>query len=239
VSLGKLRQKRDRSGLKIRDLRRPTESGSPPALRTFLAIADLWGLMEEHRLLVLGYPSRSTYHNWCKQAREHGAFTLNVDVLARISALLGIHQALGILFPTERLGAEWLRTAHNAVFFGGRPPLDLVSSGSQDGLLSVRHFLDGARGGHYMRPNAIYEASTPYTATRKSSSGDGHFRTGAAAYLPPDPHAISTHRTVRYGCDDSRSFGGNGTRRLDERSGRGGEDRSAAAKRMGAWCPQR
>src|SRR5258707_9433386 len=46
---------------------------SPPALRTFLAIADLWGLTEEQRLLVLGYPSRSTYHNWCKQAREHGA----------------------------------------------------------------------------------------------------------------------------------------------------------------------
>src|SRR5664279_3066275 len=56
---------------------------SPPALRTFLAIADLWGLTEEQRLLVLGYPSRSTYHNWCKQAREHGAFTLDVDVLAR------------------------------------------------------------------------------------------------------------------------------------------------------------
>ena len=73
---------------------------SPPALRTFLAIADLWRLTEEQRLLVLGYPSRSTYHNWCKQAREHGAFTLDVDVLARISAVLGIHQALGILFPT-------------------------------------------------------------------------------------------------------------------------------------------
>src|SRR5438309_9370196 len=56
---------------------------SPPALRTFLAIADLWGLTEEQRLLVLGYPSRSTYHNWCKQAREHGAFTLDVDVLMR------------------------------------------------------------------------------------------------------------------------------------------------------------
>ena len=53
---------------------------SPPALRTFLAIADLWRLTEEQRLLVLGYPSRSTYHNWCKQAREHGAFTLDVDV---------------------------------------------------------------------------------------------------------------------------------------------------------------
>jgi hypothetical protein len=138
---------------------------SAPALRTFLAIADLWGLTEEQRLLVLGYPSRSTYHNWCKQAREHGAFTLDVDVLARISAVLGIHQALGILFPTERLGAEWLRTAHNAVVFGGRPPLDLVTSGSQDGLLSVRRFLDGARGGLYMQPNTIDEAFTPYSDT--------------------------------------------------------------------------
>jgi hypothetical protein len=135
---------------------------SAPSLRTFLAIVDLWGLTEEQRLLVLGYPSRSTYHNWCKQAREHGAFTLDVDVLTRISAVLGIHQALGILFPTERLGAEWLRTAHNAVVFGGRRPLDLVISGSQDGLLSVRRFLDGARGGLYMQPNAIDEAFTPY-----------------------------------------------------------------------------
>src|SRR6476661_7393136 len=135
---------------------------SAPGLRTFLAIADLWGLTEEQRRLVLGYPSRSTYHNWCKQAREHGAFTLDVDVLARISAVLGIHQALGILFPIERLGGEWLRTAHNAVVFGGRPPLDLVTSGSQDGLLSVRRFLDGARGGLYMQPNAIDESFTPY-----------------------------------------------------------------------------
>ena len=136
---------------------------SPPALRTFLAIADLWGLTEEQRLLVLGYPSRSTYHNWCKQAREHGSFVLDVDVLTRISAVFGIHEALGILFPTERLGVEWLRTPHNAIVFGGRPPLDLVTSGSQDGLLTVRRFLDGARGGIYMQPNEIDRAFVPYS----------------------------------------------------------------------------
>jgi hypothetical protein len=138
---------------------------SAPALRTFLAIADLWGLTEEQRLLILGYPSRSTYHNWCKQAREHGAFTLDVDVLTRISAVFRIHQGLGILFPTERHGVEWLRTPHSAVVFGGRPPLDLVTCGSQDGLLSVRRFLDGARGGLYMQPNSIDEAFTPYDDT--------------------------------------------------------------------------
>src|SRR5262245_7067182 len=136
---------------------------SPPALRTFLAIADLWGLTEEQRLLVLGYPSRSTYHNWCKQAREHGSFVLDVDVLTRISAVFGIHQALRILFPTEHLGAEWLRTPHDAIVFGGRPPLDLVTSGSQDGLLTVRRFLDGARGGIYMQPNEIDRAFVPYS----------------------------------------------------------------------------
>jgi hypothetical protein len=135
---------------------------SAPALRTFLAIADLWGLTEEQRLLILGYPSRSTYHNWCKQAREHGAFTLDVDVLTRISAVFGIHQGLGILFPTEQLGVEWLRSRHSAIIFGGRPPLDLLTCGSQDGLLSVRRFLDGARGGLYMQPNAIDEAFAPY-----------------------------------------------------------------------------
>src|SRR5258708_36602956 len=96
---------------------------SAPALRTFLAIADLWGLTEEQRLLILGYPSRSTYHNWCKQAREHGAFTLDVDVLTRISAVLGIHQGLGILLPTEQLRVERLRTPPSPVPFGGaRPP---------------------------------------------------------------------------------------------------------------------
>jgi hypothetical protein len=138
---------------------------SAPALRTFLAIADLWGLTEEQRLLVLGYPSRSTYHNWCKQAREHGAFTLDVDVLTRISAVFGIHQAFGIIFLEERLSVDWLRNPHNAVVFGGHPPLDLITKGSQDGLLSVRRFLDGARGGLYMQPNTIDEAFTPYDDT--------------------------------------------------------------------------
>jgi hypothetical protein len=135
---------------------------SAPALRTFLAIADLWELTEEQRLLMLGYPSRSTYHSWCKQAREHGVITLDVDVLTRISLVFGIHQALGILFASERAGVDWLRGPHQALVFGGRPPLELVTSGSQDGMLTVRRFLDGARGGLYMQPNAIDAAFTPY-----------------------------------------------------------------------------
>ncbi|MDR3466897.1 MAG: MbcA/ParS/Xre antitoxin family protein [Xanthobacteraceae bacterium] len=135
---------------------------SAPALRTFLAIADLWKLSEHQRLLMLGYPSRSTFHNWCRQARAHGAFTLDVDVLTRISAVLGVHQALGILFPTEQLGVAWLRTAHSAPVFGGQSPLEVMTSGTLDALLTVRRFLDGARGGLYMPPNDIDRAFAPY-----------------------------------------------------------------------------
>jgi hypothetical protein len=135
---------------------------SAPAFRTFLAIADLWGLNEEQRRLILGFHSRSTFHNWARQAREHGAFTLDVDVLTRISAVLGIHQALGMLFNDEREGIDWLRMPHDTPLFGGHPPLDLVTSGTQDGLMTVRRFLDAARGGSYMPPGAIDTGFTPY-----------------------------------------------------------------------------
>jgi Protein of unknown function (DUF2384). len=135
---------------------------SAPALRTFLAIADLWGLNEEQRRLMLGYPSRSTYHSWCKQAREHGSITLDVDVLTRISAVLGIHQALAVLFAEERDGVAWLRQPHEARQFGGKPPIMLAANGTQDGLMTVRRFLDAARGGLYMPPTSGEADFAPY-----------------------------------------------------------------------------
>lgn len=136
---------------------------SAPGMRTFLAIADLWGLDETQRLLVLGYPARSTFHRWAKVAREHGELTLDVDTLARISAIFGIHQALGVLQESEREGVAWLRRPHGGTLFGGRPPLELVTSGTQDGLMAVRRFLDAARGGLSMEPNAVDRDTTPYT----------------------------------------------------------------------------
>ncbi|WP_134494755.1 MbcA/ParS/Xre antitoxin family protein [Microvirga pakistanensis] len=138
---------------------------SAPGMRTFLAIADLWGLTEQERLRVLGYPPRSTYHKWAKQAREHAEFTLDADVLTRMSAILGIYQALRILYPTEQAGLAWLRSPHGATVFGGHPPMDFVTDGTQDSLLMVRRFLDAARGGLYMEPNAADRDFVPYDDT--------------------------------------------------------------------------
>lgn len=136
---------------------------SGPALRTFTSIADLWRLDERERLLVLGLPSRSTYYGWLKAAREHQEVALGVDVLTRISAVLGIHQALGILHDDEPDGIAWLRRPHQAPLFGGQPPLALVTGGTQDGLLAVRRFLDAARGGLFLAPNAVDRESRPST----------------------------------------------------------------------------
>lgn len=133
-----------------------------PGLRTFLNIAELWGLSEEERLLILGMPSRSTYCKWTNAVREYRDITLNVDKLMRISIVLGIHQALGILHSDERDGVAWLRTPNRVPLFGGRPPLALVTSGTQDGLMCVRRFLDAAGGGLYMLPNEIDQAFRPY-----------------------------------------------------------------------------
>ncbi|MBB5702042.1 hypothetical protein FHS76_001917 [Ochrobactrum daejeonense] len=135
---------------------------SGPGLRSFLTIADLWRLDEQQRLLVLGLPSRSTYYNWVKAVRERRDITLDVDVLMRLSAVLGIHQALGVLYADEKAGIHWLHTPNQAGVFGGHPPLRLVASGLQDGLLTVRRFLDAARGGLYMEPNALDREFRPY-----------------------------------------------------------------------------
>lgn len=135
---------------------------SAPALRSFAAIADLWGLNEEQRRLVLGYPSRSTYQNWMKIAREQGEVTLDVDALMRLSGVFGIHQALGVLFADAQEQLGWLRGPHDAPLFGGQKPLNLITSGSLDGIVLVRRFLDATRGGIYMPPNGL-DADFPAT----------------------------------------------------------------------------
>jgi len=126
-----------------------------PGLRTFMAIADLWSLTEEQRLMVLGMPSRSTYYSWVKAAREHRDVSLDVDGLLRISVVLGIYQALRVLHDTEAAGLAWLHTPHAAPLFGDHPPFELMTNGTQDGLMLVRRFLDAARGGLYLGPTAL------------------------------------------------------------------------------------
>lgn len=125
-------------------------SGS--GLRTFLNIAALWGLSERERILALGSPARSTYHNWVSKAQAGRKISLPLDTLLRISAILGVHKGLKILFGDPQRGVQWLRAANAATLFGGQCPMDLILSGAQAGLLDVRRFLDSWRGGRFAAP---------------------------------------------------------------------------------------
>lgn len=125
---------------------------SGAGLRAFLNIARVWALSERGKLSVLGFPSRSTFHNWVAKAEGGRALTLPADTLLRISAVLGIYKALRILFEDEDTGIAWLRAPNAAPCFGGQRPIDLVTGGTQDGILLVRRYLDAWRGGVFAPP---------------------------------------------------------------------------------------
>jgi hypothetical protein len=134
---------------------------SGAGLRTFLKIADAWQLSESDRLRVLGMPSRSTFHSWVTKVRRGNDITLSVDELTRISAVLGIYKALRILFPRDADASLWLRSANNGPIFGGQTPLALIVSGTQDGLIQVRRYLDAWRGGSFAAPVPGFDEVAP------------------------------------------------------------------------------
>jgi hypothetical protein len=134
-----------------------------PALRTFAAITERWGLSEVQRLSVLGFPGRSTYHYWLAKARDRKPVLLPVDTLLRLSAVLGIHKDLAILFGRPEDEGAWLQKPHDAPVFGGQPPINLVTSGTQDGLMLVRRYLDAWRGGVFAAPNGADRNFEPYS----------------------------------------------------------------------------
>ncbi|MGH1329695.1 MAG: MbcA/ParS/Xre antitoxin family protein [Paracoccaceae bacterium] len=135
---------------------------SGPGLRAFRAIAAQWGLSERERIVLLGEPGRSTYHQWMKKAQDEAPVTLPLDTLLRISAVLGIYKALAILFEDPNQALVWLKGAHAGTLFSGASPMGYILDGSHDGIMSVRRYLDAWRGGHmgHGAPEGSFEPVT-------------------------------------------------------------------------------
>lgn len=136
---------------------------SGAALRTFMRIAGRWQLSEAERFRILGTADRSFYDAWSNRALSGEGLELPADTLLRISAVLGIYKALQILFDMEAEGVAWLNDPHDAPAFGGNPPVALMTSGTLDGLMLVRRYLAGMRGGVFAAPNAADRDFTPLT----------------------------------------------------------------------------
>ena len=118
----------------------------------YLRIADEWCLTEHERLIILGAPARSTYYKWVASANAGREILLSLDILARISATLGIYKSLKIIFERDDDGCVWLRAPNNGTLYGEQAPINLMTSGAQDGLMQVRRHLDAWRGGTFSAP---------------------------------------------------------------------------------------
>jgi hypothetical protein len=73
--------------------------------------------------------------------------------------VLRVFKALQIVFPRDTDGVAWLRSPNRAPVFGGQSPLTLLVAGSQDGIMTVRRYLDAWRGGLFAAP--VPEADYP------------------------------------------------------------------------------
>jgi hypothetical protein len=115
---------------------------SPAALRAFFSIARTWNLTVAEERALLGWPSTSTFHKY-KSSR---AGVLSLDMLTRISLVLGIYKALQVLYPEPSFADRWMRLPNANALFGGLTPLAFAADAGIDGLFQLRRLLDARRG---------------------------------------------------------------------------------------------
>ena len=115
-------------------------------LLAFARIADKWKISARDAMALLGVESRSTYYELLKRARESKEVKgLNKDQLDRLSYLLGIYEAIRVLFPhSEETRDAWVSSANTAPMFAGRSPLEVMRS-SMIGLYQTFAHLTSAR----------------------------------------------------------------------------------------------
>jgi hypothetical protein len=115
-------------------------------LRTFARIAGRWKLTAADAMALLGVESRSTYYELLKRARGSKEVKgLSRDQLDRLSYVLGIYEAIMVLFPhSEETRDGWVSRANTATMFGGSAPIETMRA-SMIGLYQTYAHLTAAR----------------------------------------------------------------------------------------------
>lgn len=111
--------------------------------RMLMKLFDHWGMSTEEQLDVLGLSTANRAA--LSRYRKGEPIAQNRDMLDRAGYLLAIHKNLRLLFPRNRdLAYSWMRTRNKA--FDGRTPVEVIREWGFAGLLTVRAYLDRARG---------------------------------------------------------------------------------------------
>ena len=122
--------------------REARERLSPAALKAFFAMAARWKLRDEDARALLGGVSNGPFYEMKRRPDR----TLDADRLTRLSYLLGIFKALGVLYA-EPLADEWIQRPNTNPLFGGVTPLEYMVRGGLPAMQAVRRLLDARRAG--------------------------------------------------------------------------------------------
>ena len=115
---------------------------SSNAVRAFFNIMACWKIRDEEARQLLGGISNGAYY----ELKRGKGGVLGEDRLRRISYLVGIFKALGMLYRPE-LAERWMRLANRNRLFAGAAPVDYLIRGGLPAFAALRQLLDARRGG--------------------------------------------------------------------------------------------
>jgi hypothetical protein len=115
---------------------------SGPALRAFFNVMARWDVKDDDARHLLGGVTNGPYYEM-KRSPDR---LLDVDRLTRVSLLVGIFKALGLLY-SDALADRWVHLPNTNRLFGGATPLAYMVKGGVPALQTVRQLLDARRAG--------------------------------------------------------------------------------------------
>jgi hypothetical protein len=115
---------------------------SPAALAAFFNIAERWHVRDEDARALLGGVSNGPFY----EMKRNPDRTLDADRLTRVSYLIGIFKALGILYSEAHADA-WIHQPNTNPIFAGQTPLAYMIAGGLPAMQTVRRLLDARRAG--------------------------------------------------------------------------------------------
>ncbi|PWE48204.1 DUF2384 domain-containing protein [Thioclava sp. NG1] len=108
------------------------------ALKAYARIVASWDLSEK-KAAGLADMSES---EWTRAKARDFASELTRDQLLRLSAAVGIYEALELYF-SEPLARSWFTQPNTGHLFGGRRPIETAIEGGLPQILAIRTYLDG------------------------------------------------------------------------------------------------
>jgi hypothetical protein len=115
---------------------------SPAALKAFFNMMARWKVRDEDARGLLGGVTNGPFY----EMKRNPDRTLEADRLTRISYLIGIFKALGVLH-SDPLADTWVHRPNSNPLFGGASPLAYMIAGGLPAIQHVRRLLDARRAG--------------------------------------------------------------------------------------------